>query len=394
MPPRLRTSCDACQTAKIKCLKTTTGCQHCDKSAGEVACIHSPVLPRISYKKNNHRNGVNCSQSWQSNLTSNPSLLRELEDDDCATQTVLSQISHPTTATPASTFDSQLYPSSFDAALSPCSWQQISESSLELSHSPTAPYTWSSIVDGSESSTGTPALTNAATPATVASLSSIPAATKQSQASNTSNFTHYASSLHRVPAAEDSTALLTETTASSPSPPACDCFAHLLKAMQRTNAHITAINPSLDSVLCANRIAAKDCFASLRCSYQFIPISHKSVSSCATIAYGLLDRIIASYLAALETFSLNLNEEGENALPDDDDPQMDAQATTVQFRLGSFALEKSEQVIWAKTIVKKEVEKIQETLKRLETDSYGIHSLLLARSLKGCEMLVNEVSHS
>lgn len=106
MPPKLRASCDVCHSAKIKCIKTDTGCQRCDSSAAELACKFSPVLPRI-YRS--HRNHVEDAQTSRSNQPTEPSLLDDFYGPKKITQAAPSQVIYPPAAARASTLDQQDY---------------------------------------------------------------------------------------------------------------------------------------------------------------------------------------------------------------------------------------------------------------------------------------------
>ena len=149
------------------------------------------------------------------------------------------------------------------------------------------------------------------------------------------------------------------------------------------NTHTTTQNSKLDVVLYVNRTAAKLCLTSLQCSHSFRIAAHDMTGSCSTIACGLLDRILVSYQAALEVFCANI-----------DDERMTAQSTPVELRLGSFALERSEHVLWAREIVAREAGKIQVTLKGLEVQGRRIRTVLLAHLLDTCESVIDQVSGS
>lgn len=183
----------------------------------------------------------------------------------------------------------------------------------------------------------------------------------------------------------------------------CNCFTHLLEAMRCVNAHTISRSPKLDVVLCANRTAAEHCLTSLQCSHPFNTVSHRGVSSCATIACGFLDRILASYQAAVEIFCAGLDgerqigseEHGDERIggyENDEQVWMTVHATTVQLRIGSFALERSEQVLWARAIVAREAGKNQETLRGFEGEGQGARSILLTNLMERCRIVIGEVS--
>ena len=178
----------------------------------------------------------------------------------------------------------------------------------------------------------------------------------------------------------------------------CDCFDNLLQAMQSMKTHMITRNPKLDVVLCANRTAAKLCLRSLQCSPILRSAAHGTASSCVTIACGLLDQILASYEAALHDFCANLDGEVENGgdeLENDKDGGVAAENTaTVELRLGSFALERSEQVLCASKIVAGEVGRIEEALKGFGNQGQGVQGALLANLSDRCKSVMDQISGS
>ncbi|KAF6241036.1 hypothetical protein HO173_000830 [Letharia columbiana] len=386
MPPKLRASCDACHSAKIKCIKTDIGCQRCDNSAGELACKYSPVVPRIYHKKSN-RNHVEESQISRPSPSSESSLSHDLY----GTQAAFNQDIYPAAIVPPCAFDQQVYSIGANAEPNPFFWQYLPQGSVGV---PQNPNPWPSSINGTSTTTNTPNLTDAATPATAASTNSVLPPTNQPRASNTQNLRHYHSA---APSTYSPESVLARTP--------CNCFTQLFEAMQRMNAHAASCSPKLDVVLCANRTAAENCLTSLQCSNPFRPVSHDSVSSCATIACGLLDRILASYQAALEIFCASLDcertkgseEHGDERIgehEDDEDERTTAHTTTVQLRFGTFALERSEQVLWARKIVAREAGRIQETLEGFEVEGQGVRSVLRTHLLERCKSVIERVSGS
>lgn len=378
MPPKLRASCDTCHSAKIKCIKTDTGCQRCDNSAGDLACKYSPAVPRVYHKKSNP-NRLEESQIPLPITSSESALLH----DSYGTQVAFNQDIYAAAAAPPSTFDEQIYGVGANAEPNSFFWQYLPQSSIGV---PPCPNLWPSNIDSESTTTTTPVLTNAATPTTAGSTTS---------GSNKANFGHY-------PLAPPSAS--SQGMAFSRAP--CECFAHLLEAMQHMNIHTTSRNPKLDAVLSANQTAVKHCLTSLQCS-DSQTISHDYLNSCATIACGLLDRVLSSYQAALEVFCANLDSEGENRLGEhgeerigehenneDDEERMTARATTVQLRIGSFALERSDQVLWAREIVAREAGKVQETLKGFGSEGQGARSVLLNHLSERYKRVISEVSGS
>ena len=171
----------------------------------------------------------------------------------------------------------------------------------------------------------------------------------------------------------------------------CVCFPRLLAAMQRVSTHANIGSPALDIVLCANRTASKQCFASLQCSGG--TASTMSIS-CISIACGLLDRILVSYQAALHNFcdTLNARKEIDTNLTEEDEEGSAAEPDAIQLKLGAFAMEKSEQIRCARGIVAREIEKVLATLKNLTGDSQTIRKVLSAHLMEHCTMLINEMT--
>ncbi|CAD6594553.1 MAG: hypothetical protein ASARMPREDX12_009541 [Alectoria sarmentosa] len=329
-------------------------------------------MPRIYHKKSNR---VEKSRNPQ--------------PEPYSTQASLRHELHPAAAAPLSIFDQQLDDIGVNAEANSFSWQHLPQS---LTQVPQDPNHWPSSIDATSTTTSTPLLTNAPTPATAISTFSMLPTANQLQARNTQDLMH-------DPSADPSTPLLDGVFARK----SCNCFTHLLEAMRCMNAHTISRSPKLDVVLCANRTAAKHCLTSLLCSHPLNTVSHRGVSSCATIACGLLDRILASYQAAVEIFCAGLDgemqigseEHGDERIGEYDNDEhvwTTARTTTVQLRIGSFALERSEQVRWAREIVAREAEKIQETLKGFEVKGQGARSVLLTHLMERCKIVIGEVS--
>lgn len=383
MLPRLRASCDVCRSAKVKCVKTDTGCRRCDSSAGELACKFSPVLPRIYHKKGSPRNRGGCSQTSQPVPPTQPSLLDGFYGSNGIGQAGLGQVGYLPAAAAGSTLDQQLYGIDVDAEPNSFFQQYAPPSSMEMPHNSNL---WLSGIDARSPTSTTPGLTDAATPTDAASSTSLLSSTNRSQATPNHHVSHCPS------ASSSSGPIFTRTP--------CDCFSHLLKAMEDMNSYATTHNPKLDVVLCANRTAAKLCLTSLQCPQSSGTVAHDRSSSCSTIACGLLDRILISYQAALEDFCAQLDDEREEGGKeredddDDDDERATTRTTSVEWRLGTFALEPSEQILWARKVVAREAGKIQETLERVEVQDRSVRSVLLAHSLERYKSVIDRISAS
>ena len=377
MPPRLRTSCDVCHSAKIKCVTTDTGCQRCDSFTEGLPCKFSPVLPRI-YRS--HRKRVEDAQTSRANPPTESSLLDDLYGPDNNTQAVPSQIIYPPAPVLASTLDQQDYGIGANAEENFFLWPYAPPSLMEK---PQDLSVWLNNIEAASPSTSAPALTNGATPTDAVSSTSLLPHAHRSGATTGQNASHCPSA----------TSSLERTCAGTP----CDCFSRLLEAMRSMNTCTITYNPKLDVVLCTNRTAAKICLASLQCSHALGNFAHDTADSCLTIACGLLDRILVSYQAALENFCTDSDGEREKEGKEhghDNDERMTAQTTTVELRFGSFTLERSEQILWAREVVAREAGSILRTLKGLEVRSRGIWTVLLPHLLERYETVIDQVSRS
>lgn len=167
----------------------------------------------------------------------------------------------------------------------------------------------------------------------------------------------------------------------------CNCFLGLLTATQRVSGHASLSNAALDSVLCANRVTAKLCITSLNCAYTTESTDN---ISCTAIACGLLDRVLASYHAALNSFCASLEREESDSQSQNEDDSEDraAMAGGVRVRLGAFAVENSEQVICAREIVVREIERLRATVEGCSNKGGNIRSVLLEHVIKRCTSVI------
>ena len=383
MSAKFRTSCDTCHSAKIKCKKTDTGCQRCDNSVGGQICNFSPALPRIYRKKPNHRH----LEGSQVSVPETSTLVHDLYDS----QATLGQKLYIPEAASLSTYDQQIYGLGVNPEPNSFSWQYLPQSSIEV---PQNPDLWSSNVDAASNTTALPVGLDATSPATIASTTSSMPVAYQPRAIDIQGSRHCPSAERCVPSPEIE-------CAKTP----CSCFALLFEAMQCLSEHATTRSPKLDIVLSSNRTAAKHCLTALQCSYPFTASSYNGVSGCTIIACGLLDRILASYQTAMVTFCASLageesagseqqDHETMGEREGDERQNLNLHTTTVQVRIGVFALERDEQILWAKEIVVKEAEKIQRTVKELADECEGVQSALLTHLMEKYKAVIVQVSAS
>ena len=340
MPQKLRASCDPCHFAKIKCIKNNSGCQRCE-STGE-RCINSPALPRVYQKRRSRRSTTDQSQA-------DMPLSDQASASDGFTEKTLHQQSIGsanlltlTTEPPVSTaFDSQSFSMSAGEANDIC-WPFVPDSSMignPLHESdPGTLDLWQS--------GNTPLGTIA--PATPMSLTTISQGSLAIPASTAATRSHESQqSRYETPSVN--------STSDDVSPKAitCSCLPGLLAAMRDIGPHLNTSASALDTVLCANRIAAKHCVASLKCEYG---IRSRTDVSCVAIASGLLDRMLASYQSALDTFCASMeggdNEDDQRDMEEGEDHRSTVTTTDpVQVKLGNFTVRKNQQVSWARNIV-------------------------------------------
>ena len=171
----------------------------------------------------------------------------------------------------------------------------------------------------------------------------------------------------------------------------CNCFLGILTATQHISEYANTNNPALDSVLCANRAAAKHCFTSLHCANSVDSVDN---ISCTTIACGLLDRILVSYKAALNSFSANLEREGMGTQSQNEDEYEDraAVAGAVKLRLGKFAIDNSDQELCARKIVAREIVKLRTAVEGNPKKDGHIRSVLLEHVIRQCTSLIDDIT--
>ena len=387
MATKLRASCDGCHFAKIKCIKTEQGCQRCCASGEQ--CSYSPAQPRVYHKKR-----IRKSSSTVSIL---------VDEYDGKHPTSANSASHVT----SSSVTQSLSPKALNASESvetlngDASVKSILQDFNLTSNGPSDLY-WPYVSEGSlvgnlESApdlraidlwghAGTPpGLTNIMTP-------SSPVNTTSSGAS-TQHLKDFAPKRSRrgegpgVPNPETPTILDFQTTANYQS---CKCFVGLLTAMQRISEHANTSDPALDSVLCGNRAAAKHCIGSLHCAYGSASTDNVS---CTSVACGLLEHILSSYQAALDSFCADLERdkvEDQGGVAEEDEDKI--VPSGLQVRLGAFAVGKGEQVLCAKEIVAREIEKLRFAVEGCIKEGENIRSVLLAHLIQRCAKLVDEIT--
>ena len=172
----------------------------------------------------------------------------------------------------------------------------------------------------------------------------------------------------------------------------CDCFSRLHSTMERMLSLASMHGPPLDTVLDTNRTAARICIMALECR-QGLPIgNHVDLTS---IACGLLDRLLSLYEAALSTFSAAVGftkpDEEDGLQAADESGKRIIGAESLPLRLGSFAVERSEQLLWAKEIVIREIIKLRETLESYSRKGQDVRSVLLSHLARRCTQVMDEI---
>lgn len=383
MATKLRASCDACHFAKIKCIKSDQGCQRC-ASLGE-QCFYSPALPRTYYKRRSREPTSHSSQSTAP-FAGGPSILVSTAGStDPSTRTSLPQPANnagtPREAmTSASSTNINTHAHN-GAANGPNDfyWPFVPEESALGNYTcepaPLAPDPWG--FSGTSSS-----LTGVITPSTLATIVS-PRSSLHSPPLSTTRQTKTSNELDiHDPHSSASSSLQTPSTLEP-----CNCFLGLLTATQRVSGHASLSNAALDSVLCANRVTTKLCITSLNCAYTMDSTDN---ISCTAIACGLLDRVLASYHAALNSFCASLEREESDSQGQNEDDSEDRAAIAggVRVRLGAFAVENGEQVICAREIVVREIERLRAAVEGCSNKGGNIRSVLLEHVIKRCTSVI------
>ena len=387
MTTKLRASCDPCHFAKIKCKKSDQGCQRC-ASLGQ-QCFYSPALPRACYKKRSRELDSTISQPTVPSAGGPSILVGRTGSTDPSTRLSLSKSTN-NAGTPrealTSTSSTNINTHAHDGAASGPSdfyWPFAPEESALGNYAcepvPLAPDPWG--FPGNPSS-----LTGVITPNSLAnivssrsSLHSPPlSTTRQTKTSNELDTCH--------PHSSASWSLQSPSTLDP-----CNCFLGLLTATQSISGQASLSNAALDSVLCANRATTKHCIASLKCTYS---IDSTDNISCTAISCGLLDRVLASYHAALNSFCASLEREELDTQDQNEDDSEDrtARAGDVRVRLGAFAVENSEQVLCARRIVTGEIEKLRAAVEGCPNNGGNIRSVLIEHVIKRCTSVINTIA--
>ena len=387
MATKFRASCDACHFAKIKCIKSDQGCQRCASLREQ--CFYSPALPRTYYKRRNREPISNSSQSTTPSAGGPSILVSTAGSTDPSTRP-----SFPQPANNAGTPRKALTSASSTninthahngAANGPNEfyWPFVPEESAPGNYAcepaPLAPDLWGF-------SGTSPSLTGVITPSSLATIAS-PRSSLYSPPLSSTRQTKTNNELDiNDPHSSASWSLQTPSTLEP-----CNCFLSLLTATQRFSGHACVSEPALDSVLCTNRATTKHCITSLNCAYT---IDSTDNISCTAIACGLLDRVLASYHAALNSFCASLEREELDSQAPNEDSSEDraAMAGGVRVRLGAFAVENSEQVLCARAVVVREVEKLQAAVEGCPNKDGNIRSVLLEHVIKRCTSVVKTIA--
>ena len=383
MATKLRASCDACHFAKIKCKKSDQGCQRCD-SLGE-QCFYSPALPRTYNKRRRQKSTSNTSHSFAQSARKQPISEGSSSSTTYSTRPSLSEAADNTgtlgeasTVAASTSVDPQTHHETAYESIESY-WASVPEESASEIYASEfgvlAPETWGF--------TGIPPhLPGIDTPNSLATIISPRLSLPPLQNSPVSQPSSSNGLFVHHPQVSTSWGLPNPCTIEH-----CNCFFGILIATQRISEHASLSKPALDSVLCANRAAAKYCITSLNCA------SSNNIS-CATIACGLLDRILTLYHGALGCFSACLEQEGVDTQNPDEDENEDRAAMTdgLKVRLGTFAIEDSEQVLCARGIVTREIEKLRESIEGCPNEGGTIRSILLEHVVRRCTCVIDSIT--
>ena len=370
MATKLRVSCDACHFAKIKCKKSHQGCQRCDSSGEQ--CFYSPALPRTYNKRSNQKSHSNISRSFAPSTHRKPiSAISASSTRPSLTEAANNTGTSGEALTEAASTNAYGSNESYWASVPGESASDNYASELGV----LAPELW-------EFAGSPPHVPDVITPNSLATL-----------LSPRSSLSSLPESSVRQPNSSDGLVVhnpQVSTSSSLPNPRTlepCNCFLGILIATQRISEHASLRKPALDNVLCANRAAAEYCITSLNCA------SSNNIS-CATIACGLLDRILASYHVALGCFSASLEQEGVGTQSPDGDANEDRAAIQdgVKVRLGTFAIDNSEQIPCARGIVAREVERLRKSIEGCANEGGKIRSVLLEHVVRRCTSVIDSIT--
>lgn len=375
MPQKLRNSCDSCHFAKIKCIKANKRCQRCE-STGE-KCQYSPALPRVYRKRRGRKSLTDQSQAEM------PLSGQALGSGEATKKTSHQQILR--SANPSALTTEPPVPTAFDTHCFNLSagesnhffWPFMLDSSL-----------MSNPLDGSspddldlwQSGNIPPDTIAPATPMTIS----------QGDLTFTASI-----AATRSPEGQQGRPKVASANSASdgvlPEVMTCSCFPGLLAAMQDIDSHVRISASALDTVLCANRTAAKHCVASLKCEYG---IRSGTSISCVAIASGLLDRMLASYQSALETYCADIEggDEKDNQSEMEEDEDHTRTMTTddpIQVKLGKFTVEKSERELWVRNIVAREIAKIQDGVNGCTIEGPNPRRVLIEHVSKRCRVMID-----
>ena len=163
-----------------------------------------------------------------------------------------------------------------------------------------------------------------------------------------------------------------------------NCLNLLQLTMQSQSSNFESPIPTIDCILNTNRSAILNCQAVLHC------MCRANETWFSTMVCALLEMVLSSYDSAFNSFLRSL----DDSWSDEDDlwseQRRDRQANrSVKLSLGSFNLNKQDQVSYVRRLVKREVREVKKVLQKLSEwiNSHGLFEALVTQSIHRCNIV-------
>ena len=416
---KIRASCDSCHFAKVKCNKGERGCLRC--TSLEVKCTYSPAVPRVYHRRSRKASLA----SDQARGAPHPGHLAATPPDTLPEEEIsIASEDFPLTghgsggsagaSTPVSLSMSPQHFVPFDGSarlywpdanlvsnMTRLNAEQSSEGQdwADVRSMPSPSSCLHTVDSLTLGRSGLPSISESSPPSDTAYLS-LSARTDSCS-----------SIILSSTASRNSSSSNTETPSSQAQnkSTSCQCFPRLLAAMKHMEEHTSVADAALDRVLCTNRVAAKDCVASLQCTSSPSGTHTTMNMTCQLLACGLLDRMIQAYQNAVRRFcDLNTQTDCSSFSPYREESDLYnirpsvgiADAMTpdhaLKLRLGDFAVETQDQIMYTKRIVVTEVEKVRRTAMHAQGETHqdrlGMTSMLLKYLIQRCDEAIERIS--
>lgn len=361
MSSKLRTSCDGCHKAKVKCTAGAVACLRCTMMKKE--CRYSPALPRVFQKK--RVMSSTGSESISSPVVS-PSVNHELLRRSTSSQ---NQSLEPF-------LDDNLefiYPNSLHANSTDMQWNSweahknsTNQVSLSGSHSSTFGDTVFSPVPSHLSAASVPSSNNQSPDYNhVPSNSSVDLDSPQPNPKT--RCSSWVGSLrdpsnHPVSYVNHARTEQNQQERQQDHEQRCTCLSKLLLAIQGVYKNPTI---AIDVALKVNREAVACCWSVIQCSCT-------SKLGLVIISCGLLELVLNSYQSALETSCGGAEEHLTSSTP---------RSRPVEVTLGGYGIEKEDQEFFLKELIIRGVRKIDSSLLPAFRPALGLEAQNLNEAL-------------